>query len=195
MSTTIPRTPESNDLALRIQLRVSGPGETAEFSTWPPSSLVGAAVYEQGAIVVHRSLMDDCLNAAGHIVTRELLRLFPNGTFLSFGLHSVVNYFGYTVIQSGQTRRNFGGAEDHIDADHGELLPEENPHFERSTLRDGMRYFKVPEFPDEEFMAPTYGETLVNDLTTRLFGMRLFEVDTPLPDIYYFPRRPWWRIW
>jgi hypothetical protein len=191
----VPDMASSSELALRLPLRAFGTGRNGKLDVWPPSALVGIGVYDHGAIVVHRSLMDECLRAASHPVTEELLRMYPTGTFVSFGLHSVVNYFGYTVIEGGQLVRNFGGAEDHIDADDGSLLPEEAPHFENSTVRDGMRYFTSSQFPDEEFDAPAYGGTLVMALSVQLFGCTLNDLREPPVMIPYFSRRPWWKFW
>jgi hypothetical protein len=184
----------SAELAARLPLRVTGSGRAGELELWPPASSVGVAAYDRGALVVHRSLLDECMRADQHPVTEELLRRYPAGTFVSFGLQSVANYFGYTVIDQGRVRR-FGGAEDHIDADVGELLPEEISHFQNSTVRDGMRYFRSPEFPGEEFDAPAYGENLVMSITARLFGRPLNQIHESPVTVQYFPRKPWWHLW
>src|SRR5208283_4611218 len=142
--------------------------------------------------IVRCSLMDERLRADTHAVTEELLRMYPTGTFISFGLHGVVNYFGYTVIEQGQLIRNFGGAKDHIDADVRSLLPEDVPYFESSTVLEGMRYFKPSHFADEAFDASAYGDTLVMALSARLFGRPLNDLHEPPLMIPYFSRRPWW---
>lgn len=180
---------------MTLPLRASRPDLVGDLELWPPSGLVGISVYDRGALVVHRSLLDECLRADSHPVTNELLRMYPEGTFVSFGLQSVINCFGYTVIEHGRVRRRFGGAEDHIDVDDGSLLPEEEPHFERSTVRDGMRYFTSPELPGEEFDTPAYGEELVMGLTIRLFGSPLHQLRESPVTIPYFSRRSWWRFW
>lgn len=193
-SAPTPDPERSADLAARLPLRVTRDGRTGALDLWPPSSSVGVGAYDRGALVVDRSLLDECMRADSHPVTEELLRMYPTGTFVAFGIHSVVNYFGYTVIDRNRVRR-FGGAEDHIDEDVGELLAEEVSHFERSTVRNGMRYFTSPEFPGEEFNAPAYGEELVMSITARLFGRPLKELRESPVNVQYFPRRPWWRLW
>lgn len=184
----------SAELAGRLPLGVSGDGRAAALDLWPPSSSVGVGAYDRGALVVHRSLLDDCMRVDQHRVAEALLRMYPAGSLVCFGLDSVVNYFGYTVVEQGRVRR-FGGAEDHIDEDVGEILPEEVPHFENSTVRDRMRYFVSPEFPGEEFDAPAYGEELVMSLTARLFGRPLNQLHEAPVNVLYFPRRPWWHFW
>jgi hypothetical protein len=193
-SSPIADTARSAELAARLPLHVTGHGMAGGLELWPPSSLIAAGAYERGALVVHRSLLDECMRADDHPVTKELLRMYPDGTFVSFGLHSVVNYFGYTVIDQGRVRR-FGGAEDHLDEDVGDLLPEEIGHFENSTVRDGMRYFTSPEFPGEEFDAPAYGEDLIMSITARLFGRPLNRLQESPITVPYFRRRPWWQVW
>lgn len=184
----------SAELAARLPLRATGTGTAGPLELWPPSSSVGVGAYERGALVVHRSLLDDCMRADGHPVADELRSAHPDGTFVSLGLHSVVNAFGYTVIE-GEDVRRFGGAEDRIEEDAGDLLPEEAPHFERSTVRDGRRYFTSPDLPGEELDAPAYGEELVASVAARLFGRRLDPLEPPAVGVPYFARRPWWKFW
>ena len=193
-SSPIADTARSAELAARLPLRVTGHVKPGALDLWPPSSAVGVGAYERGALVVHRSLLDECMRADRHPLAEELLRMYPGGSIVTFGLQSVVNYFGYTVIDQGRVRR-FGGAEDHLDEDAGELLPEEIGHFQNSTLRGGMRYFTSPEFPGEEFDAPAYGEELVMSITARLFGRPLNQLHESPVTVPYFRRRPWWHLW
>lgn len=185
----------SSELARRLPFRIAGEVGVAGLELWPHARRIGVGVYERGALVVHSSLLDDCLSADSHGVTEAMLEFFPDGTFLALGLHSVVNFFGYTQIEQGRVTRRFGGAEDHLDADLGVPLAEEIPHFERSTVRDGMRYFVTPALPDEEIDAPAYGEELVMALSPRLFGKPLRDLDGPIVTIPYFAQKPWWRRW
>jgi len=183
---------ETARLAKNLPFRIEGDGMLKELNPWPVSGFAEVGVFEKGALVIHRSLLDECVRAQDHAVTKSLISRFPHGKFLALGLHSVVNCFAYTFMEGGATIRQFGGAEDHIDADQGDLLTEEAPHFERSFLRDGMRYFKSPE---GEFDATAYGETLVMGITTRLFGKPLNDPTLDLPRLLYFKLKPWWKIW
>ncbi|MDB6074842.1 MAG: hypothetical protein JWO89_2482 [Verrucomicrobiaceae bacterium] len=186
---------KSAELAFRLPLQAMAAASKGDFDCYPPSSKLGVGVYERGAIVAHQSLMEGCVSAETHPVTKELQAMFPNGTFVSFGLLSSVNFFAYTVIEGKRLRRAFGGAEDHIDRDVGEPLPEELPHFAASTVRDGMRYFTSPDVPEEGFDTPAYGETLTSSVTQRLFGRGIDDWEVSLPELHYFTRRPWWRFW
>ncbi|HEX7117842.1 MAG TPA: hypothetical protein VF212_03595 [Longimicrobiales bacterium] len=176
----------SAELIARLPFRITGRGSAGELEPWPPSSSIGIGAYERGALVIHQSLLDECMRADEHPIAKELLRMYPGETFVSFGLHSVVDYFGYNVLAQGKVRR-FGGAEDHIDEDVGDLLPEEVSHFENSTVREGMRYFTSPAFPGEEFDAPAYGEELVMSITARPFGRPLNDFDRSTITVQYFP--------
>lgn len=183
----------SAKLARRLPLRAEGSGLLTELEPWPPSSSIAVGMYERGALVLHRSLCDHCLRADTHPVTQEMRELFPGGTFIALGLHSVVNYFGYTVVEGDRIRR-YGGAEDHLDADYGELLAEEQPHFARSSVQAGMRYFRFPG-DEDEYDAPAYGEELVMDLSRRLFGRSLREFEASPVRVFCFQRTPWWKFW
>jgi len=186
---------KSIKLANSLPLRLTGDNEVRDIDIWPSKSLVGVGVYESGAVVVHQWLVENPEHVQKHPACKQMLDMFPNGTFMFLGLHSVVNYFGYAVIEKGKSIRCYGGAEDHIDSEKGELLPEEKPHFENSYVADGMRYFKSAEFPDEDFDAPAYADALVMDLSTRLFGKRLDDLNFPHLNMLFFKRKPWYQFW
>jgi hypothetical protein len=188
---------KSIKLANALPFRFTGKSQVKDLEIWPPKSQVGVGVYEHGALVVHQWLVENPNHVQKHPAYKLMSELFPNGIFIFMGLHSVVNYFGYAVFENGKFIRSYSGAEDHIDAEFGELLPEERPHFEDSYVMDGMRYFKSEEFPDEDLDAPAYGDTLVMDLSVRLFGKRLDDKDFPMPtcDLLYFSRKPWYQFW
>ena len=188
---------KSITLANSLPFSFSGKKKITDLDIWPPKSLVGVGVYEYGAMVIHKWLVDSPEQVQKHPAFKLMLDLYPNGTFIYLGLNSVINYFGYAVFDKGKLIRCYGGAEDHIDADVGGLLPEEIPHFENSYVENGMRYFKDESFPDEDFDAPAYGETLVMELSIRLFGKRLDDKDflEPTFDLYYFSKKPWYQFW
>lgn len=189
-----PDVARSAELASRLPLRAKGDGRPGALELWPAAPWVGVGAYERGALVVHRSLLDECVRADAHPVAEEMLEMYPGGTLIALGFHSVVNCFGYTVAEQGSVRR-FGGAEDRIEEDSGGLLPEEEPHFESSTVRDGMRWFTPPDLPGEELDAPAYGEELVASVGERLYGRPLDGPPRPPLTLHYFARNPWWRWW
>jgi hypothetical protein len=186
---------KSIELANSLPFRFSGKKHVADLDIWPSRSLVGVGAYEHGAMVVHQWLVQNPDQVQKHPAFKPMLEMFPDGTFIYLGLNSVINYFGYAVFEKGKLIRCYGGAEDHIDSEAGELLPEEKLHFENSYVSNGMRYFKSKEFPDEDFDAPAYGESLVMDLSVRLFGKSLDDINFPHLDLYYFSRKNWFQFW
>jgi hypothetical protein len=83
--------------------------------------------------------------------------------------------------------------------DVGDLLPEERPHFERSVVRNGERFFHAEiDGRDEEFDASAYGEELAFEVMGRFFGGRPDRVHRGI-DPFELPmeafEREEWRWW
>ena len=99
---------------------------------------------------------------------------FPQAAVLRVGLHSVVNLWSYAYFERGRLVRAYGGcADEGVMLDEGDLLPEERPHFERSVVRDGERFFYAEiDGRTEEFDASAYGEELAFEVMGRFFGCR-----------------------
>jgi hypothetical protein len=58
-----------------------------------------------------------------------------------------------------------------VTLDFGKIQPEEKPHFDRSYVKNGKRFFKSGWFG--EFNTPAYGESLVFAMTSRFLGSPL----------------------
>jgi hypothetical protein len=104
---------------------------------------------------------------------QSVLRTFPEATVMVMSLHSVTNYFAYALYEQGKLVRAHGGCSDEppTDWEDGSLLPEEVPHYARSVVRDGQRFF-LTEIAGEtqEIDSSCYGETLAFAVAGRFFG-------------------------
>jgi hypothetical protein len=145
---------------------------TFDEGIYPDQLVIGA--YDGAAVIGAPSKFHEFEPMAGHPLIPRILRTFPQAAVLVIGLHSVVNLFYYSYFESGKLLRAYGGAaECGVMLDVGPWLPEERPHFERSVVRDGMRYFLVEtDGQKEEYNAPAFGEDLVFELMAKFFGCR-----------------------
>jgi hypothetical protein len=174
---------------------------TFEEGIYPKTLVIGA--YEGAAIIGHPNVANACLEPRADPLTARILSVFPQAAVLRVGLHSVVNLWSYAYFERGRLLRAFGGsADDGVALDQGDLLAEEQPHFERSAVCDGQRFFyKEIHGQIEEFRASAFGESLVFEVMSRFIGCRVDRVTedfhpTEFP-IERFEResgRRWWRL-
>ena len=145
---------------------------TFDVGIYPDHLVVGA--YDGDAVIGAPQVIDSCLSLGTDPLMGRVLRLFPDAAILRVGLHSVVNLWSYEHFEGGRLLRAYGGSgDDGVMADEGELLPEERPHFERSVVRDGERFFYAEiDGRTEEFDASAFGEELVFEVMGRFFGCR-----------------------
>jgi hypothetical protein len=129
--------------------------------------------------------------------------VFPQAAVLRIGLHSVVNLWSYAYFERGRMLRAYGGsADDGVVLDQGDLLAEEQPHFERSVVRDGRRFFyKEIHGQIEEFASSAFGESLVFEVMSRFIGCRVDRVaedvhptELPMERFERVSGRRWWRL-
>ena len=173
---------------------------TFDYGIYPDHLVVGA--YDGAAIIGGPNLIDSFEPMGRSPLIPLILRTFPQAAVLTVSLHNVVNLFNYAYFEKGKLLRACGGdADSGVVVDVGELLPEERPHFERSVVRDGKRYF----YPDIggntlEVSAEAYGETLAFEVMARFLGCRLGrdepQIDPSELPMESFdrkePRRWWW---
>ncbi len=143
---------------------------TFDEGIYPDRLVVGA--YDGAAVIGDPQIIDAGFSPADDPLLGRALALFPKATIVRVGLHSVVNLWTYAYFEAGVLIRAYGGAaEEGVVVDQGEPLPEEQPHFERSIVRDGERLF----YADiggrmAEFSVGAYGETLAFEVMGRFFG-------------------------
>jgi hypothetical protein len=143
---------------------------TFDEGIYPDHLVVGA--YDGAAVIGDRKIIDAWSSLDNDPLMCRVRARFPQAAILRIALHGVVNLFGYEYFEDGKLLRAYSGCADTgVVTDVGELLPEEWPHFERSVVRDGERFFYADiDGQDAEFDAPAYGETLVFELMGRFFG-------------------------
>jgi hypothetical protein len=145
---------------------------TFDMGIYPDHLVVGA--YDGAAVIGDPRIIDSCISLGDDRLMGRVLSLFPQAAVLRVGLQSVVNLWSYTYFEAGRLLRAYGGcADEGVMLDVGDLLPEERPHFERSVVRDGERYFHAEiNGRDEEFDASAFGEELAFEEMGRFFGCR-----------------------
>ncbi len=171
---------------------------TFEEGIYPERLVVGA--YDGAAVIGTPDLINTSERIGRNPLILRVLETFPKAAVLAVCLHSVVNLFGYAYFEDGVLLRAYGGsAEEGVVVDQGELLPEERPHFERSVVRDGQRFFYADiNGQMEEFDASAYGETLAFEVMGRFFGCPLDEhpgidpLGLPMEAFDGVTPRRWW---
>lgn len=153
-------------------------------------------------------------------VEKTLIEHFPTSEICSIILHSVVNLWGFSVIQNGQKIRvKAGSADDGTFVDVGEPLEEEKDLLSKSTLdKKGNRIYLLEDFPNEPFNEDQVGENFVFEICSRYFGAPLDRSDellfeTPMKGYSYSNfgqsnntqqpveqntsnrEKPWWKFW
>jgi hypothetical protein len=138
---------------------------------YPDHLVVGA--YD-GAAVIGDKILRSCSSRGDDPLIRRILGRFPQAAILRTTLHSVVDLFGYEYFENGTLLRSFSGSGNRgIITDVGQWLPEERPHFKRSVVRDGVRYFLADVYGGPaEFEAPAYGDVLAFEVMGKFFGCR-----------------------
>ncbi len=172
---------------------------TLDVGVYPDALVIGA--YEGAAIIGHPDIVNACLEPRADPMTARILAAFPQAAVLRVGLHSVVNLWGYAYFERGNLVRAFGGtADDGVVLDEGDLLDEERPHFERSVVRDGRRFF----FADidgqmEEFDTSAFGEELTFEIMGRWLGCRpdrtsdeIDPIELPMESFERITVKRWW---
>lgn len=129
---------------------------------------------------------------------------FPQSEICTIALHSVVNFWGYSVIKNGQKiRARAGSADDGTFLEFGEPLEEEKELISKSKLdEDGNRIYLIDE---DSFYEDQVGENFVFSICKRYFGVELDFADELLFETnltgYKFKRistndkQAWWKFW
>ncbi|MFO1093002.1 MAG: hypothetical protein U0992_06775 [Planctomycetaceae bacterium] len=182
------------------------------FMVYPKRLCIGA--YEHGAVISfpvdpaklfqhprggHPLLSVGEYFDPGSKQTARLLNAFPAARILCLILHSAVNQFGYAVYEKRQLiRARIGDLDYGVFVDEGTMLPEEEPLFAQSIIRDGKRVFilRDPRGEADEYVDDQVGENFVFALSRRFFGSRLDE-DSPDEKLTAeeFERAPWLSFW
>ena len=146
-----------------------------DYGMYPKEGRLVIGAYPGAAIVASQDLVFGTVTGENTSLLNGLLKVFPAAEILVLELHSVVNYFAYACYQQDKLLRAYAGsADDGILIESGEMQPEEQALFDRSMVRDGVRYFKFAG-DNEEYTLDQVGEEIVFALATRILGEPLDE--------------------
>jgi len=114
---------------------------------------------------LHNTLLDETLQEDEKV----LVNTFPNSEISGLLLHSVVNFWGFTLIKNGEKIRvKAGSSEDGTIIDFGKPLAEELEFLNKSIInKDGERVYRLDDYPDEDFTEDQLGENFVFNLSKR----------------------------
>jgi hypothetical protein len=148
-----------------------------------------------------------------------LSNTFQDTDIVTFILHSVVNLWGYSIVNNGKKVRVRAGDSEELIIERGEILEEEKELFSKSKLNDkGERVYIFDDMPDDEFSDDQVGENFVFDISTKYLGQSLdacdelfetefegytFSKSKPEKEIEsnnisiqnQKTKNPWWKIW
>ncbi len=179
---------KARDLVDKFQLGIFLPREmSAMEDALCPDYQLAIGAYDRGLFFSFPDEMYGCIENLTNPVLNKLLKQYPNAHFLAVELNRTRNYFGYVLYRKGKMeRRLLGDMVRGVFIDEGELQPEEKPHFDKSVVKEGRRYFpstksmRAPwekgtsdkvdsqEPPDEDMFV--YGETLVSAMMATFIG-------------------------
>jgi hypothetical protein len=131
---------------------------------------------------------------------KKFISLAPHSEIGAFVLHSVVNYWGYAIIQNGQKIRvKSGNGDDGVTIDIGDPLPQEEELLSKSKVdADGKRLYHLDSDSDEPYTEDQVGEEFVFQMYRRYFGEQLDHDDELIEVLckgYSIRVKPWWKFW
>lgn len=158
-----------------------------ELAIYPAQDEFGIGAYDAGFIFCHSTMpaifFDEKARAkmVGKIKDADarktdLINLFPEGQILSLMLHSVVNLWAYSFYDKGKLVRSAAGA-----SGSGIFTNIGNPLSEEQTILENKAIDSVNE--------EGYGEELVFEISRRLFGCRIDELEKLNQPLLLYKRR------
>lgn len=104
-----------------------------------------------------------------------LSEAFDNADVVTFVLHSVVNLWGYSVVENGKKIRVRAGSSDGgTMIEFGDILPEEKGLMSQSQIdENGQRIFTLDGHPEYEYSEDQIGESFVFNISAKYFGEAL----------------------
>jgi hypothetical protein len=177
----------------------------------PPANTVYIGSYNNRIIICDQKTSLQLIEENDSPIENRLKVLFPDSNICAVGLHSVVNFWGYSVIVNGQKiRAKAGSADEGTYIEQGLPLPEEEALLSAATIDgEGNRVYQLPEMPDELFTEDEVGENFVFAVCTTYLNEELNAADNKLMDTVFtgykysnilsnvppLGTKPWWKFW
>lgn len=149
--------------------------EFLETAIFPEDKQFCIGQFEGNLIVTNKASMFSNLEVNLSNIERLLSKRYPTSEICTLGLHSVVNFWGYSVVKNGEKiRLKAGDSDSGTIFDLGEPFAEELELLAKSKKNDsGERIYIFDDFPDEPQTEDQVGEEFVFELSKRYFGERL----------------------
>lgn len=156
----------------------------------------GFGAYEHGCVLCDFSLWG-CVEDRQHPILKRVISLFPTSSIFLVELSSVVTSFGYALYEKQElVRAHAGIGEKGITLNFGNLLEEEQPHFQRSFVRDGELFFRETiDDHDHHFHVTQFGEELAFSVARRFLGTSFNRFRGPLEVERFRCKRRSWFFW
>lgn len=145
----------------------------------PDDEKIYIGKYNGNTIICIQDLPLESLDSTVSRAERILSTKFPDTDIVTFALHSVVNLWGYSIVNNGKKLRvRAGSSEGGTMVEFGEITEEEKELFSKSKLNStGERVFVFDTMPDEEFQDDQVGENFVFDISKKYLGEKLDACD------------------
>ena len=121
-----------------------------------------------------------------------LLNRYPGSEIASFSLHSVTNFWGYSLVRNGQKiRLRAGFSNDGVIMEEGDPLPEEAELLSKSKVNaEGIREYWLDDDQEEPYEDAEVGEEFVFQLASRYFDRPLDHAD----NLIFETKLQAWRV-
>lgn len=145
----------------------------------PDDDKIYIGKYNGNTIICMQDLPLESLDKTVSRAEKMLSNKFPNIDIVTFALHSVVNLWGYSIVNNGKKLRvRAGSSEGGTMVEFGKILEEEKELFSKSKMNSsGERIFLFEDMPDEEFQDDQVGENFVFDISRKYLGENLDACD------------------
>jgi hypothetical protein len=134
---------KARDIVEKLALGIFAPIEfVALEDALCPDYQLAIGAYDRGLYFSFPDEMYGCIETLNNPILNKLLSQYPKAHVLAIELNRTKNYFGYVLYRKGKMeRRLLGDMVRGVFIDEGEMQPEEKPHFAKSIVKDGRRYF------------------------------------------------------
>jgi hypothetical protein len=162
-----------NELGFRNLLKIEN--DSFETAMYPEQGKVYVGKYNGNIIICADELPLDFFNESLSATEKTLIKFFPKSEIFAASLHSVINHFGFAVINAGKKIRvKAGDADSGTTIDIGKPLEQEEELLAKSKIDDnGQRLYYLDKNSDEPYFENQVGENFVFEIFRRYTGEEL----------------------